>query len=102
LNPERIHHTLKIQKALSSARFTDIKYERINVIFEFAKVEDYINYTKDIGSTIKIMLSKESVNRQEEIWNIVAEQVRNNYAAVNNQQHVKIDNECICMTAKKP
>jgi hypothetical protein len=48
------------------------------------------------------MLRKESVNRQEEIWNIVTEQVRNNYAAVNNQQLVKIDNECICMTAKKP
>jgi hypothetical protein len=52
-----------LRKALSSARFMDIKYERINVIFEFAKVEDYINYTKDIGSTIKIMFSKESVNR---------------------------------------
>ncbi len=91
-----------LQNALSSARFTDIKYERLNVTLEFPRVEDYINYTKDIGSTIEIMLSKESVNRQEEIWNIVTEQVRNNYAAVNSQQLVKIDNECICMTAKKP
>ena len=49
------------------------------------------------------MLSKESAERQEEVWNIVTEQVRNNYAAVsNNLQHVRIDNECICVTAKKP
>jgi hypothetical protein len=51
------------------------------------------------------MLSKESVDRQEDVWNIVTEQVRNNYAAVNNnnnQQPVRIDNECICVTAKKP
>ena len=50
------------------------------------------------------MLSKESVERQEEVWDVVTEQVRNNYAAVisNNRQHVRIDNECICMTAKKP
>jgi ubiquinone/menaquinone biosynthesis C-methylase UbiE len=91
-----------LQKALSDARFTDIKHERLNVTFEFATVEDYINYTKDIGSTIKTMLSKESAKRQEEVWNTVTEQVRNNYAAVNNQQFVRIDNECICMTAKKP
>jgi len=89
-----------LQNALSKVGFTNIQYERLNVTFEFPKVEDYINYTKDIGSTIKIMLSKESVNRQEEIWNIVIERVRNNYA--DNQQPVKIDNECICMTAKKP
>ncbi len=42
----------------------------------------YINYTKAVGSTIKTMLSKESVKRQEEVWNIVTEQVKNNYANV--------------------
>jgi SAM-dependent methyltransferase len=96
-----------LQKALSIAGFTDIKHERLNVTFEFPKVEDYINYTKAVASAIKIMLSKESVNRQEEIWNIVTEQVRNNYAVVGhstavNNQSVKIDNECICVAAKKP
>jgi enediyne biosynthesis protein CalE5 len=69
-----------IQDALYKARFTNIQYERLNVTFEFPRVEDYINYTKDIGSAIKIMLSKESAERQEEVWNIVTEQVRNNYA----------------------
>jgi ubiquinone/menaquinone biosynthesis C-methylase UbiE len=92
-----------IQDALYNARFTNIQYERLNVTFEFPRVEDYINYTKDIGSAIKIMLSKESAERQEEVWNIVTEQVRNNYAAVsNNLQYMRIDNECICVTAKKP
>jgi ubiquinone/menaquinone biosynthesis C-methylase UbiE len=91
-----------LQNSLSKVGFTNIQYERLNVTFEFPKVEDYVNYTKDIGSTIKIMLSKESVERQEEIWDMVTEQVRNNYPAVNNQQPVRIDNECICISAKKP
>jgi hypothetical protein len=92
-----------LRNALSKVGFTNIQYERLYVTFEFPRVEDYINYTKDIGSAIKIMLSKESAERQEEVWNIVTEQVRNNYAAVsNNLQHVRIDNECICVTAKKP
>ena len=94
-----------LQNSLSKVGFTNIQYERLNVTFEFPRVEDYINYTRDVGSTIKIMLSKESVERQEEIWDIVTDQVRNNYAAVNNhnnQQPVRIDNECICISAKKP
>jgi hypothetical protein len=90
-----------LQDALCSARFTDIKTERLNVTFEFAKIEDYINYTKDVGSTIKTMLSKESVERQEEVWNIVTEQVKNNYANVDHGTPVRIDNESICVTAKK-
>jgi ubiquinone/menaquinone biosynthesis C-methylase UbiE len=88
-----------LQNALSNAGFTDIKHEELIVTFEFATVEDYINYTKAVASTIKTMLSKESVKRQEEVWNIVTEQVRNNYASA--PVPVRIDNECICVTAKK-
>jgi ubiquinone/menaquinone biosynthesis C-methylase UbiE len=90
-----------LQNALYSARFTDIKYERLNVTFEFPRVEDYINYTKAVASAIKTMLSKESDKRQEEIWNIVTEQVRNNYTTTTTNQSVKIDNECICVIANK-
>ncbi|HJT46583.1 MAG TPA: class I SAM-dependent methyltransferase [Nitrososphaeraceae archaeon] len=96
-----------LQNSLSQVGFTNIQYERLNVTFEFPRVEDYINYTKDIGSMIKIMLSKESAERQEEIWDIVTEQIRNNYTTVNNDDDnnkhpVRIDNECICISAKKP
>jgi ubiquinone/menaquinone biosynthesis C-methylase UbiE len=90
-----------LQDALSSARFTDIKSERLNVTFEFAKVEDYINYTKAVGSTIKTMLGKESVKRQEEVWNIVTKQVKNNYSDVDHSTHIRIDNESICVIAKR-
>jgi enediyne biosynthesis protein CalE5 len=92
-----------LRNALSKVGFTNIQYERLYVTFEFPRVEDYINYTKDIGSAIKIMLNKESVERQKEVWDAVTEQVRNNYAAViGNNQPVRIDNECICVTAKRP
>lgn len=99
--PFALADTSILQDALCSARFTDIKSERLNVTFEFAKVEDYINYTKAVASTIKTMLSKESVKRQEEVWNIVTEQVKNKYANVDHGTPVRIDNESICVTAKK-
>jgi hypothetical protein len=47
------------------------------------------------------MLCKESVNQPEEVWNIVTEQVRNNYAA-GHSAPVRIDNEYICVAAQKP
>jgi ubiquinone/menaquinone biosynthesis C-methylase UbiE len=93
-----------LQGALSNAGFTSIHSERLNVTFEFATVEDYINYTKATAAPITSMLSKESIKRQEEVWNIVREQVRNNYAAgyTTHNQSVRMDNECICVAAKKP
>jgi ubiquinone/menaquinone biosynthesis C-methylase UbiE len=99
-----------LQGALSYAGFTDIHSERFNVTFEFANVEDYVNYTKAVAAPIKNMLSKELVKRQEEVWNILTEQVRNNYTTMNtghsaaaaNRQSVRMNNECICVAAKKP
>jgi hypothetical protein len=86
--------------ALSKTGFTDIYSERLNLTYEFATVEDYINYTKAIATTIKSALSNESVKRQEAIWNIVREQVRKRHTTAN--KSVRMDNECICIAAKKP
>jgi hypothetical protein len=96
-----------LECALSNAGFTDIKHERLNVTFEFATVEDYINYTRAVAAPIKSMLNKEPVKRQEELWDIVREQVRNNYTTGSGDEgitnkSVKMDNECICAAAKKP
>ncbi len=91
-----------LQHALSNAGYTSIHFERLHVTFEFATVEDYINYTK-ATAPIKTMLSKESVERLEEVWSIVEEQVRNNYTDGHSaNQPVRMDNECICVAAKKP
>jgi hypothetical protein len=92
-----------LQGALSNAAFTDICSETLNVTFEFATVQDYINYTRALATTLESMLSKESVKRQEEVWSLVADQVRNNYAASHSANHpVRMDNECICVAAKNP
>jgi enediyne biosynthesis protein CalE5 len=100
--PFALADTSILQGALSNAGFTSIHSERLNVTFEFATVEDYINYIKATAAPITSMLSKESVKRQEEVWNIVREQVRNNYAAGHTpNQSVRMDNECICVAAKK-
>ena len=89
-----------LKTALSKTGFTDIYSERLNVTYEFATVEDYINYTKAVATTIKSALSNESVKRQEAVWNRVREQVRKRHTTAN--KSVRMDNECICIAAKKP
>ena len=100
-----------LQTSLHNTGFTNIHYEKLNMTFEFAAAEDYIDYTKAVTrNTVNSMLSKESVKRQEEVWNIVTEQVRNNYTTAITDDHsdaatnqpVRMDNECICVSAKKP
>jgi enediyne biosynthesis protein CalE5 len=87
--------------ALHNVGFTSIHSERLGVTIEFATVKDYINYIKSISVPIADMLSKESIKRQEEVWSLVTEQVKNNHASHTNQR-VKMDNACICVAAKKP
>lgn len=93
-----------LQAALSKIGFTDIHYETLNVTHEFATVEDYINYIKAISAPITSILSKEPLKRQEEVWNMITEQVRNKYttASAATNHHIRMDNECICVAAKKP
>jgi hypothetical protein len=56
--PFALADTNILQCALSNTGFTSIHYERLNVTFEFATVEDYIKYTKAVSAPIMNMLSK--------------------------------------------
>ncbi|MDQ3902548.1 MAG: class I SAM-dependent methyltransferase [Thermoproteota archaeon] len=53
-----------LECALSNSGFTNIHSERLNVTFEFATVEDYVNYTRAASSTIKSIFEQTPVNRQ--------------------------------------
>lgn len=74
--------------------------ERQNITFEFAAVNDYIRHLKDIAGPLKALLDKESASRQDEIWNIVAKDVKVNYTN-SNDGSVIMNNECICFVGTK-
>ena len=90
---KEIQHVYKYHPSVSKSR-------QLVHIYEFATVEDYIDYTKAVATTIKSALTNESVKRQEAVWNIVREQVRKRHTTAN--KSVRMDNECICIAAKKP
>ena len=92
-----------LKNSLYKAGFKDIHIERQTVTFEFDSVNDYVNHVKDIAAPLKAMLDKESASRQEEIWTVVAKEVKANYTNTDNgaDGSVKMKNECICFAGTK-
>jgi enediyne biosynthesis protein CalE5 len=92
-----------LKNSLDKAGFKDIQVERQNVTFEFDSVIDYVNHVKDISAPLKAMLDKESASRQEEIWTVVAKEVKANYTNTGNDADgsVIMNNECICFVGSK-
>ncbi|MGN6628421.1 MAG: class I SAM-dependent methyltransferase [Candidatus Nitrosocosmicus sp.] len=89
-----------LKDSLQKAGFKDIQIERQNVTFELDSANDYVNHVKDIAAPLKAALEKESARRQEEIWNMVAEEVKAKYANPTDGS-IKMDNECICFVGTK-
>jgi ubiquinone/menaquinone biosynthesis C-methylase UbiE len=90
-----------LKDSLQKTGFRDIRIERQNVTFEFASVNDYIKHVKDIAVPLNAILDKESTNRQEEIWKVIAEEVKDNYTNTNNDGSVQMNNECIFFVGTK-
>jgi enediyne biosynthesis protein CalE5 len=87
-----------ITDALSKCGFKDITVERINVIFTFSSPEEYTQFNQAIAAPINAMLADQSRKRKEEIWKAVTESASRYVDATGN---VKLDNESICICAKK-
>jgi ubiquinone/menaquinone biosynthesis C-methylase UbiE len=85
-----------LKKSLLKAGFTEVRSEKIEVTFEFDSAEDYTKFNQDIVAPIRTMLSNETDNKREEIWNDVTEQAKLKYSD-HNSGHVKFVNEAICM-----
>ena len=83
-----------LKDSLQKTGFRDIRVEIQNVTFEFASVNDYINHVKDIAVPLNAILDKESTKRQEEIWKMIAEEVKDKYTNTNNDGAVQMNNEC--------
>lgn len=88
----------KLKNFLLQAEFSDVKSEKIRVTFEFDSAEDYVRFTQDIAAPVNMMLANETAEKKSEIWNIVTDKVKSQYARDNG--HVILDNETICVVAK--
>jgi ubiquinone/menaquinone biosynthesis C-methylase UbiE len=88
-----------LRDSLLQVGFRNIQSEYVQVTFEFESAEDFVTFTKDIAAPVNIMLANESDERKAQIWNKVADHVRNLYSKDNGR--VKLDNEAMCLVARR-
>ena len=99
-NPFSLADTNKLEYSLAKAGFRDMHIETVIVTFEFPSGEDYCRYCQAVSASARIVLSKETEERREEIWRTVAEEAEQNYGTANGV--IKMDNESICMVGTRP
>jgi ubiquinone/menaquinone biosynthesis C-methylase UbiE len=99
-NPFSLADTNKLENSLARAGFRDIHVDKVIVTFEFVSGDDYCRYCQAVSASARIVLSKETEERREEIWRTVAEEAEQNYGTANGV--IKMDNESICMVGTRP
>jgi hypothetical protein len=99
-NPFSLADTSKLENSLASAGFRDIHFDKVIVTFEFGSGDDYCRYCQAVSASARIVLSKETEERKEEIWRKVAEEATRNYGTASGV--IKMDNESICMVGTRP
>ncbi len=98
-NPFGLADISKLENSLSRAGFKDIHIDKVIVTFEFASGEDYCRYCQAVSTSARIVLSKETEQRKEEIWRKVAEEAARIYGTANGV--IKMDNESICVVGTR-
>jgi SAM-dependent methyltransferase len=99
-NPFSLADTSKLENSFYRAGFKDIHIDKVIVTFEFASGADYCRYCQAVSASARIVLSKETEQRKEEIWRKVAEEAARIYGTANGV--IKMDNESICIVGTRP
>ena len=99
-NPFSLADTNKLENSLARAGFRDIHIDTVIVTFEFESGEDYCRYCQAVSASARIVLSKETEERKEDVWRKVAEEAARNYGTTNGL--IKMDNESVCIVGTRP
>jgi ribosomal protein S26 len=67
-NPFSLADIKKLENHLVKAGFRDVHIETVIVTFEFASGEYYTRYCQAVSAAARVVLSKETEERKEDIW----------------------------------
>lgn len=89
----------ELERRLHEARFTGIVCERVASECVYGSPEDYVCFLQDCARDISRLIEDQSTERQEAIWQAVADAARH-YQAPGGE--VRLGFECHCVAARKP
>jgi SAM-dependent methyltransferase len=91
--PFHLSDPLALQNALIKAGFQDVKTENMIVTLRLDSPDSFTNYHKAISAPIHALLAGQTAERQNEIWQAVAEAAK---SYTNSKGEVVLNNEVIC------
>ena len=91
--PFHLSDRLALQNALVKAGFQDVKTENMIVTLRLDSPDSFTNYHKAISAPIHALLAEQTAEKQNEIWQAVAEAAK---PYTNSKGKVVLDNEVIC------
>ncbi|GHO47583.1 class I SAM-dependent methyltransferase [Ktedonospora formicarum] len=92
--PFSLAEALALTHSLERAGFSNVRSERITIVWEFATAEDYTRFQREIAPPITAMIAHLSAEQQSHIWQEITEAARR-YATPDGR--VEIPGESICV-----
>lgn len=89
----------ELEERFRAARFDEIGLERVASECVYGSPEAYVDFLKDAARDTSRLLENEPAERQQAIWQSVADEARR-YQAPDGQ--VRLGFECHCIAARKP
>jgi SAM-dependent methyltransferase len=80
------------------AGFSNVHTERATVTYEMASAEEFVRFRRDVAAHISTLVAGEPPNRQEEIWQAVADAM-SPYTAENGR--LRVENEAILVVGQR-
>lgn len=88
-----------IEDKMAKEGFTDIQTEEVIVNFELSSAGEYTQFMQDVAAPLKVVLSKESSEKQVEYWQTLEETVAQKYA--NSSGGVLLPSISLCVVGQR-
>lgn len=88
----------RLKETFERAGFSRVRTERLAVTLEMASAEEFVSMRRDVAAPIRAMVAEEPPERQEEIWQAVADAMRP-YVATDGM--LRVENEAILVAGQR-
>ncbi|MCL5055517.1 MAG: methyltransferase domain-containing protein [Firmicutes bacterium] len=95
-DPSKLADPASLMKQLEKAGFKEIKFERIQVEYEWESAEDFTLYRKEVAPPFRALLSGKSEETRKEILDKLTHSAKKH---INKEGKLLLQNESLCFSA---
>jgi len=95
--PLRMGRAGELEEALAAAGFTDVHCESVEVRMEFASVAEFVDFTREVSTTLRAMLEQRGADVREAVWKELGARTAK---FADSSGRVRFDNRAWCAGAR--